>query len=70
MKANFKLPPHQQRVLDEKAELDDRLSKLTTFIESSPIFAQLPIDEQERLRAQAAVMTDYSRILASRIAAF
>jgi len=26
------LPPHQQRVLAEKAELDDRLKKLATFI--------------------------------------
>lgn len=29
-----KMLPHQQRVVDEKAELDDKLSKLKAFTET------------------------------------
>lgn len=65
------LPPHQQRVLAEKEQLDDRLGKLTTFIES-PKFAEIVRSEHERARlvAQAAAMREYTFILAERIAAF
>jgi hypothetical protein len=61
--------PHQQRVLDEKAELDVRLSKLNAFF-GTPIFTGLDKDERERLAAQARVMGEYSRILGDRIEAF
>ncbi len=27
------MQPHQQRVVDEKAELDDKITKLTAFID-------------------------------------
>lgn len=67
---DLSLPPHQQRVLVEKAELDERLAKLSEFIADNPLFATLPDDEQERLRDQNLVMTQYSDILAERIAAF
>lgn len=63
------LPPHQQRVVTEKAELDDKLIKLGGFFES-PIFAGLPKEEQSRLWRQGDVMGDYSKILGERIAAF
>lgn len=61
--------PHQQRVLDEKAELDVRHSKLQAFF-GTPVFTGLDEEERERLAAQARVMGDYSRILGDRIAAF
>lgn len=62
--------PHQQRVVDEKEELDAKRSKLGDFIASSPIFANLPSDERGRLVAQFRVMTEYSVILRDRIEAF
>jgi hypothetical protein len=63
------LPPHQQRVLDEKTELDDRSTKLQAFF-SNPIFVGLPADEQDRLQKQAIAMQAYSQVLGERIAAF
>ena len=67
------IPPastHQQRVLDEKRELDERLSKLDAFILDNPLFLQLSGSEQERLARQSKAMTIYSGILGERIAAF
>ncbi|MFC4923566.1 crAss001_48 related protein [Delftia deserti] len=63
------VPPHQQRVLDEKAELDDRSTKLQAFF-SNPIFSGLPADEQDRMQKQAVAMQAYSQVLGERIAAF
>ncbi|WP_157651725.1 crAss001_48 related protein [Burkholderia ubonensis] len=68
-KAASVLAPHQQRVVDEKAELDERLSKLNAFF-GTPIFTGLDENERERLSAQARVMGEYSSILGDRIAAF
>jgi len=61
--------PHQQRVVSEKVELDDRLSKLSAFF-GTPTFSNLDEREKERLTVQASIMGDYSRILGERIAAF
>ncbi|TDS82619.1 hypothetical protein [Comamonas sp. JUb58] len=63
--------PHQQRVVDEKRELDEKLQKLTAFINSEK-FAEIVKDEDERGRlvCQEDVMKDYSAILDERIAAF
>ncbi|CAB5675040.1 DUF2829 domain-containing protein [Comamonas aquatica] len=63
------VPPHQQRVLDEKAELDERRGKLTAFY-STPTFHGLPESEQSRLLSQGAAMRSYSEILGERIANF
>ena len=60
---------YQERVLNEKAELDLRLEKLRAFY-LDPLFASLPTDEQERLSRQAEVMQQYSEILGQRIAHF
>ena len=60
---------YQQRVVDEKTELDDKLVKLIAFFDN-PVFAQLPQAEQGRLRRQSSIMTDYSVVLAERIEAF
>lgn len=64
------VPPHQQRVLDEKRELDERLSKLDAFILDNPLYLQLPADEQDRLSRQSKAMAAYSDILGERIACF
>lgn len=60
---------HQKRVVDEKVELDDKVTKLNTFF-SNPIFAGLDSAEQERLRRQYAAMLEYSVVLGERIAVF
>lgn len=62
--------PHQQRVVDEKAELDDKRAKLSVFITENPLFHKLDRPEQGRLREQQDVMLHYSQILAERIEAF
>lgn len=67
---NMELQPHQQRVVDEKAELDEKLDNLMAFTCTSPIFETLPTAEKGRLLEQRRVMHEYSKILGERIAAF
>lgn len=64
------LEPHQQRVVDEKAELDTKATALSNFIGQSPIFETVDPTEQERLKVQNDIMWRYSEILGLRIAAF
>lgn len=65
------MQPHQQRVIDEKAELDEKILKLSAFIDvANPIFASLPEAERGRLCVQADIMGQYSQILKERIEAF
>ena len=63
------MKPYQQRVVDEKAELDSKLDKLNAFFPTD-LFAQLKPNEQERLYLQASVMQKYSNILGERIEDF
>jgi len=65
------MQPHQQRVIDEKCALDEKLSKLVTFINTDTFEAVVKdIDECNRLRDQADFMLGYSQILGQRISAF
>jgi hypothetical protein len=64
------MQPHQQRVVDEKAELDEKLEKLEKFIHENDLFQKLPSDEQERMCRQQNAMKQYSEVLGERIAAF
>jgi hypothetical protein len=59
----------QQRVVDEKAELSDKVDKLESFVGGS-IYASLPPDEQSRLTRQHLIMQLYEQVLSERIAAF
>ncbi len=63
------MAPHQERVVEEKAQLDDRLAKLKAFC-LTPIFDQLPSEEKSRLTEQEMHMRNYSDVLGRRIAAF
>lgn len=63
------MQPHQQRVVDEKTELDIKITKLSDF-SNGDIFKTLPDDEQERLTRQFNIMRDYSAVLGERINAF
>lgn len=60
---------YQQRVIDEKTELDAKRENLGAF-KNTNFFVELPWQEQERLNTQAHLMTAYSAVLGARIAAF
>lgn len=63
------LKPHEQRVVVECAQLEERLRKLSGFV-SSAAFAAMDLDDQILLRNQHAAMDVLSRILRQRIARF
>jgi hypothetical protein len=63
------MQPHQQRVVDEKADLDAKIEKLTTFV-GGLVFESLSPPEKNWLTQQLNVMGQYSSILGERIAAF
>jgi hypothetical protein len=60
---------HQERVVTEKEELDDKRQKLTAFIGGS-VYRDLDKIEQSRMNRQLEAMSLYSNVLAERIAAF
>lgn len=63
------LQPHQQRVVDERAELDGRRAKLLDFMDG-PIHANPSLAEKMRLGRQLKAMSEYSDVLGERIDAF
>lgn len=63
------MKPHQERVVKEKKELDNKLSRLKLFI-ASATFLTLHGNEQSLLAQQASTMTEYSDILRRRIELF
>lgn len=64
------LLPHQQRVIEEKMTLDDKIQKLHAFIVSVETFPQLPGEEQKLLQLQLNAMRMYSTFLDARIDLF
>ena len=60
---------YQQRVVEEKRELDMKRDKLTEFLKS-PNRIRVPQHEQDCLTLQLAAMEVYSSILAERIVHF
>ena len=62
--------PHQQRVIDERNELQAKFSNLGVFILDNPIFNTLDVEEQFDLRSQHDVMGEYLDILGRRILRF
>lgn len=64
-------PPHQLRVLEELAQLSERLDNLNEFIDGgNSIFANLPHAEQSRLLEQVTYMAGYQDVLIRRVAEF
>jgi len=61
---------HQQRVIDEQTELQDKITKLVDFINLSPVFAELDSKQQKLLQAQLGAMEAYVAILNLRVAYF
>lgn len=62
--------PYQERVIEEKKQLSERLQKLTEFIFSGQAFDSLPKEERQRLVRQMNIMSEYSIVLLERIVAF
>lgn len=60
------LLPYQERVIQEKQELDDRIYRLTEFTLSHN-FEGVNMYEQQRLLKQLRIMQEYSAILIERI---
>ena len=60
---------YQERLLEEKKGLDDKLAKLVNFI-GSATFQQLPSNYCDLLEDQKVAMEEYARILAARIDLF
>ena len=60
---------HQERVVAEKADLDEKIGKLDVFIHGT-IYPTLDEAERARLMRQLCHMRDYSNVLTERIAAF
>lgn len=58
----------QERLLDEHAQLCDRLMRLSALIVGeSPGFAALDEEDKRLLRHQRMIMLDYSEVLQDRI---
>jgi len=64
------MEPHQQRVIDEQRELNDKLSKLSSFMATTSFVELVQMDERKRLIVQQAIMKKYNAILCDRIKAF
>lgn len=60
----------QQRVVEEKASLDEKIALLVNFITSGVVFPALPFEERSRLKRQRFHMEQYSAVLGERIGAF
>ena len=63
------MQPYQQRVIEEKTELDDKIAKLDYFRVSGEM-SKIPVDQQDLLNLQYNAMVTYSIILELRIKSF
>lgn len=61
--------PHQQRVIDERDQLEVKLTTAIAFIDS-PAFAELSKLDATLLNIQTKIMSDYLSILNKRISRF
>lgn len=59
--------PHIERVKAEASELNEKILKLDTFIESNPQFCKLSEGEQDLLYSQVLAMSYYYSVLVERI---
>jgi hypothetical protein len=59
----------QQRVVQEKTDLDEKIAKLRTFLTDGRVHTLVVAQEYARLTLQLAHMLAYSDVLGQRIAA-
>ena len=62
--------PWQERVVEEKKELDIKIGKLIVFMDVNSIFQSLDVKEKSTLREQLGAMNLYSYLLGERIDRF
>ena len=67
--AQRELEPHEVRVVKEQNELDDKIKKLTEFMETD-LYKGLPKEEYGILMVQINAMMAYSMVLGIRISMF
>ena len=60
------IPPHQVRLIIEKRELSERLSKLKSFM-GQQVYRDLPMDERRLLGVQCSAMETYLQVLVIRM---
>lgn len=63
------LQPHEQRVVDERTDLIEKITKLHAFLKTE-IFENLQEKDQELLEEQVQIMMNYSDVLLKRINRF
>lgn len=63
------MAPHQERVVAERGQLDERIVKLQAFVDGQA-FGAVDREEQFRLRSQLYHMRCYRNVLVDRIEAF
>lgn len=63
---------HEERVIEEKKELDIKITKLDAFCHNADnvTYKSLAIKDQDLLEQQFTIMQQYSLILGQRIARF
>ena len=61
---------HEQRVVDEKQELDTKAKALSEFIGLNKFFLTLNPENQELMKEQCELMWEYSEVLGKRIDLF
>ena len=66
----MELQPHQQRVVEEKKELDSKIKSLQNFIEMNDTFKAFIEEEKNDMREQLKFMQFYSLTLHRRINRF
>jgi hypothetical protein len=65
------LQPYQERVIQEKAELDLNIFKLLAFTgASNPVFSAMDFPDRDLLNRQCNLMQLYSEVLGQRIERF
>lgn len=57
----------KEKLIDEKKDLDEKLSRLNTFLESKELSSNVDKTHKELLVEQSKIMTEYSHILRKRI---
>lgn len=62
------MAPHVEHMVEEKAELSDRIEKLGEFMDSSPVYQGLPALDRALMRRQHEAMLKYLGALAARLA--
>jgi hypothetical protein len=61
---------YQERVIEERNDLVEKVNKLTEFLDNSEAVSTLLPGEEGRLKTQLAVMQAYVEVLDSRIEFF